>query len=198
RRQASHLSPRSRVSVTASPNLTLDDTIDLAQDLVQDGFRVTPHLSARMVQNRAHLNHLMDRLADLEVERVFVVGGDADEPGEFFDGLSLLEAMAEIGHDYQVGIPSYPEGHPDIPDNLLIKALVDKAPFASWMTSQMCFDGKALERWLRTVRSRNISLPLVLGLPGVADRTKLLRISTRIGVGRSLAFLRQHSGLLSS
>lgn len=196
--QAGYLPDGARVSVTASPNLTLDDSLDLAEQLVRRGFRVTPHLSAHMTRDRAHLQHLLARIVDLDVTTAFVVGGDASDDGDYHDGLALLEAMAEIGHHLTVGIPCYPEGHPDIPDPILAGALADKQPHASWMTSQMCFDGEVLAAWARHTRRQGIHLPLVLGLPGVADRTKLLRISARIGVGRSLSFLRKNTGLISA
>ena len=196
--QAGHLPEAARVSVTASPNKTLDDSLDLAADLTQRGFRVTPHLSARMTSDMAHLEHLLDRIENTGLTTAFVVGGDAQPGGDFPDGLALLDAMARIGHALTIGVPAYPEGHPDITDEDLARALADKQPHASWMTSQMCFDGSAIPKWLEPTRASGVDLPLVLGLPGVADRLKLLRISTRIGVGRSMSFLRKNTGVLSA
>lgn len=196
--QAGHLPAGARVSVTASPNKTLEDSLDLAADLAQQGFRVTPHLSARMTVDKAHLERLLARIEKLGLTTVFVVGGDADPGGEFPDGLALIRGMDAIGHSLTLGVPAYPEGHPDIPDPVLATALADKAPYAAWMTSQMCFDGSAVHSWLTRSRQAGIELPLVLGLPGVADRLKLLRISTRIGVGGSLAFLRKNTGMISA
>ncbi|WP_416140152.1 hypothetical protein ACM26W_07225 [Halomonas sp. HK25] len=40
------------------------------------GFRVVPHLAARLVRDRPHLIGLLERLAALGVEDAFVVGGD--------------------------------------------------------------------------------------------------------------------------
>lgn len=196
--QVGHLPPESRISVTASPNKTLDESLDLCGELVERGFRVTPHLSARMVEDLHHLEHLMGRIRGLELRTAFVVGGDAEHIGEFYDGLSLLEAMDKIGHDLEVGIPSYPEGHPDIPDAALAQALADKQEHASWTTTQMCFDGDALVEWLTEARAHGIQLPAVLGLPAAADRARLLKISTKIGVGRSVSFLRKNTGLVSA
>lgn len=195
--QARHLPPGARISVTASPNKTLDDSLDLAAELSEQGFRVTPHLAARMVDSHAHLENLLQRIEHLGVDRAFVVGGDGEPAGPFFDGLALLEAMGAVGHGLDVGIPCYPEGHPIISDAALAGALSAKAQHASWMTSQMCFDGRAVRRWALETRAEGVGLPLVLGLPGAADRLELLRISARIGVGGSLAFLRKNTGLVS-
>ena len=74
-----------------------------------------------------------------------MVGGDAKEPGDYPDGLSLLRAMAEIGHPLaEIGIPAYPQGHAFIPDAPLLDALRAKAAFASYMTTQLCFDPVAI------------------------------------------------------
>lgn len=196
--QVSHLAPGSRVSVTASPVKTLEDSLDLCAQLVDRGFRVTPHLSARMTRDMAHLESLLARITSIGLTGAFVVGGDAAFTGAFYDGLSLLEAMEKIGHDLDLGVPAYPEGHPDIDDSSLASALAAKQPHATHLTTQMCFDGAVVSRWLRSIRVEGITLPVVLGLPGAADRMHLLKISTRIGVGGSLSFLRKNTGMISA
>jgi methylenetetrahydrofolate reductase (NADPH) len=196
--QAVFLPTGARISVTASPNKTLEDSLDLAAALSERGFRVTPHLSARMTVDLAHLERLLGRMSEIGIDTAFVVGGDAEYTGAFYDGLSLLQGMERIGHELKVGVPAYPEGHPKISDEALASALADKQPYASWMTSQMCFDPQALLTWLAKTRGSGIDLPLVLGLPGAADRTRLLKIGTRIGVGRSMSFLRKNTGLISA
>ena len=194
--QARFLPEGATVSVTASPAKTLEDTLDLSADLQQMGFDVVPHISARMTRDRAHLASILTRLDSLGLDRIFLVGGDAAEPGEFFDGRSLLEAMDEIGHSLtDIGIPAYPEGHAVIPDAALAQALADKQPYARSMTTQMCFDAEAIVSWLTQSRLDGISLPVVLGMPGVADRLRLLKISARIGVGNSMNFLKKNTGL---
>ena len=92
--QAAFLPPRATVSVTASPAKGIEATVALCEQLQARGFRAVPHLSARMVRDRAHLADLIAWLEGAGVDRAFVVGGDAKEPGDFPDGLSLLREMA--------------------------------------------------------------------------------------------------------
>ena len=196
--QVGYLPAGATVSVTASPTKTLEDTVNLAGDLRQRGFEVIPHLSARMTHDKTHLAALLDRLADLGISRAFVVGGDAPQRGIFPDGYSLLLAMDDLGHHLtEVGVPSYPEGHAVIPDTNLRHALHDKQPYASYMTTQMCFDARAIVDFVAGCRVDGIELPVQVGIPGVADRLRLLQISTRIGVGQSVRFLAKHRGLVS-
>jgi methylenetetrahydrofolate reductase (NADPH) len=188
--QASHIPAGRAVSITASPSHTIEATVELAVELEKAGLRAIPHLSARMIRDRAHLATLLDRLADGGVDRAFVVGGDTDEPGEFQDGLSLLRAMADLGKlPKELGCPCYPQGHPFIPDDALLQALRDKAEFVQYMTTQLCFDPKATAAFVADRRAEGIALPVKLGIPGVAEIPKLLSISSRIGVKDASRFV---------
>lgn len=197
--QAAYLPEGAMVSVTASPVKPLEETIDLAAELHRRGFDVIPHLSARMTEDRTHLEKMAARLHELGIRKLFVVGGDASDPGEFFDAGSVLRALDDMGAEFErIGIGSYPEGHHIFDDDTARRALHDKQPYASYMATQMCFDADAITSWIGHMRTDGITLPVVIGVPGVADRLKLMRISARIGVGRSLKFLTRHRGMLRS
>src|SRR5215210_4640633 len=186
------------VSVTASPARGLDPTIDLAVALEARGFRAIPHLSARMVRDRAHLRELLARLTDGGVDRAFVVGGDSVEPGEYPDGLSLLRAIADLGVVLSnVGIPCYPEGHFSIPDDRLLEALAAKAPFAHYMTTQLCFDPGAISSWIAARRADGLTLPVQIGAAGAVEPRRLLAISARIGVRDTGRFLVKNLGFVA-
>lgn len=190
REQAAALPRGATVSITASPGKGIEATVELAIELERAGLRAIPHLSARMIRDRAHISDLLSRMADAGIDRAFVVGGDADEPGEFMDAFSLIRAMADMGRlPSEVGIGCYPQGHQDIPDAALEQALRDKAPFAKYMTTQLCFDPKAIEAFVTARRAEGIDLPVKIGLPGVAEIPKLLSISARIGVKDASKFI---------
>jgi methylenetetrahydrofolate reductase (NADPH) len=188
--QAAFLPSGATVSVTASPAKGIEATVALCEQLQALGFRAVPHLSARMIRDRAHLAELIAWMESAGVDRAFIVGGDAKEPGDFVDGLSLLREMAEIGHPLsEIGIPCYPQGHAFIADAPLLEALRAKAAFASYMTTQLCFDPVAIRTWLAERRAEGLALPVHVGLPGVAEPQRLLAISARIGVADTHRFL---------
>jgi methylenetetrahydrofolate reductase (NADPH) len=188
--QIAALPPGSVASVTASPAKGLEATVELCAALEAAGHRAIPHLSARMVRDRAHLRELLTRLAELGIDRAFVVGGDAEEPGDFPDGLSLLREMAEIGLlPREIGVPCYPQGHAFIGDEALAAALRDKAPFATYMATQLCFDPRAIAAFVTARRAEGIGLGVKIGLPGVAEIPKLISISARIGVRDASRFV---------
>jgi len=188
--QAAFLPAGATVSVTASPAKGIDATVALCEQLQAGGFRAVPHLSARMVRDRQHLCDLVAWLEGAGVRRAFVVGGDEKEPGDFPDGLSLLREMAEIGHPLdEIGIPCYPQGHAFIPDGALLEALGAKAAYAAYMTTQLCFDPAAIDSWIRERRAEGTTLPVHVGIPGVAEPHRLLAIAARIGVADTHRFL---------
>jgi methylenetetrahydrofolate reductase (NADPH) len=190
----------STVTVTASPALGLDRTIDASVSLAARGFRVVPHVAARMVTGRGHLERMVQQLEGSGIREVFVVGGDADPPaGEYQDAGALLEELAGIAHPFaRVGIGGYPEGHPSIPNESLLEALRRKQPLATHLVTQICFDAGALAGWVREIRAEGVDLPVVVGLPGVVERRRLAEISLKAGVGASLAYLRKHGRQLAT
>lgn len=194
--QSQHLPEGATVSVTASPAKGMTATVDLARELQARGFEVIPHLSARLTSGRSELEEILQGLDRAGIHRAFVVGGDSEPAGEFFDGLSLLAAMEEIGHGItEIGIPGYPEGHHVVDEATMERAIEDKLPFASYITSQMCFVPDAITGWVGRLRDSGRGLGVYIGIPGVAELHKLLQLSLRIGVGDSRRFVSKTRGL---
>ncbi len=190
-----HVPVERTITVTASPSKGLEPTLDLTERLTKHGYVAVPHLAARMVRDRAELAEICDRLTGNGITRIFVPGGDADPPGEYADALSMLEDLAALGRPFpHVGITGYPESHPTIDDDLTIQSMWDKRRFATHVVSNLTFDPGVLTTWVKRMRKRGITMPLLLGLPGPVDRTKLLTMAGKIGVGESTRFLVKHKG----
>ena len=193
-----HLRTDARVTVTASPRKGLEATLSLSERLATAGYTVVPHLSARLVRDRPHLEEVLDRLHAAGVRELFVPAGDAEEPGAFHGAADLLAAMGERRHRFdEVGITGYPESHHLISDEETINAMFAKAPMATCVISQICFDPDVIAGWVHAVRARGTHLPIWIGLPGSVDYAKLVRISMKIGLGESARFLRHHGSWMS-
>jgi methylenetetrahydrofolate reductase (NADPH) len=186
------------VTVTASPVKGLEPTIGLTERLSAHGYRVVPHLSARLVRDRAHLAEIAARLSAAGVTDVFVPAGDADPPaGQYDSALALLADLAELGTPFgQIGITGYPESHPRIADDVTIQAMWDKRRHASYIVSNICFDPGTLARWITRIRARGVTLPLLVGLAGPVERARLLAMAARAGVGESARFMAGHASWL--
>jgi methylenetetrahydrofolate reductase (NADPH) len=196
-RVVAHVPTEVRVTVTASPSRGLDATLGLSERLAARGYTVVPHLSARLVRDEAHLEAILGRLRAAGVQELFVPAGDATDPGRFTDAASLLAAMGEHRTGFtEIGITGYPESHHLISDESTIQAMFEKAPMATHIVSQICFDPETIRTWVTRVRARGTLLPIWIGLPGIVPNAKLLRISMRIGLGESARFLRAHRAWL--
>jgi methylenetetrahydrofolate reductase (NADPH) len=193
-----HVPTDVKVTVTTSPRKGLEPTLELAEQLAGRGYAVVPHLAARHVRDRNHLAELVDRLRTFGANDVLVMAGDAAQPAGEFDGsVPLLRALAELGKPFRdVGITGYPESHAFISDEATIRSMFEKEEFATYIVSQICFDPQVTAAWVAAVWQRGTRLPIHIGLPGAVPRSKLMRVSARVGVGDSIRFLRTHSGWL--
>ena len=186
------------VTITASPSMGLERTVETAERLAAAGYTVVPHLAARMVKGRTQLEELVARLRAAGVTNIFVPGGDADPAGDYKDALSMLTDLTELGRPIaEVGMTGYPESHPTIHDDLTVQSMWDKRKHATYIVSNLTFDPAVIKDWLRRLRLRGVDLPLLLGVPGPVDRTKLLGMATKIGVGDSTRFLAKQKGLMA-
>lgn len=192
--KAAALPPGSTVTVTASPSHGFVRTLDVSERLAAAGYDVVPHFSARMISGRDELAAAVARMRAAGISEAFVVGGDAWPPaGGFYDAGQLLEALAELPDRFaRLGVGGYPEGHPSIPDDKLRDALLRKQEHADYVATQICFEAGVLESWIEEMRGLGLSLPVVVGLPGVVDRKKLAEISLQTGVGASVRYLMKH------
>ncbi len=193
-----HVPTEVRLTVTASPAKGQDATLDLAVALAGHGYTVAPHLSARLVRDRAHLADIVARCREAGITGAFVVGGDAAAtPTGFEHAHDLLVALHELDHGFtDIGVGGHPEGHPAVTDEALFQALADKAPLATHITTQIVFDPKVILSWARELRRRGIDLPVHVGVPGAVHRQKLLRVSGGLGIGESAKFLKKQQNLL--
>jgi methylenetetrahydrofolate reductase (NADPH) len=194
-----HLGTDVKVTVTASPRKGLEATLDLSERLARAGYPVVPHLSARLVRDRAHLEEVLARLHGAGVRELFVPAGDAtDAAGDFNSAADLLAAMGPARTQFdRIGITGYPESHHLISDDETIRAMFAKSEMATDIISQLCFDTDTIAGWIANVRERGTHLPIWIGMPGCVDYGKLVRISMKIGMGESARFLRHHSNWMS-
>jgi methylenetetrahydrofolate reductase (NADPH) len=193
-----HVPKEVTITVTASPRKGLPATVQLAVRLARLGYHSIPHLSARLIRDRHELGQILDAIRPAGIKGIFVVAGDAREPaGEFPDALSLLSALPPDHGLTEIGVTGYPESHPFIHDDVTIQAMWDKRRLASYIVSNMSFDPDTVKRWVDRVRRRGVTLPIYIGLAGVADPARLLRLSTKIGVADAARFLRTHPSWLA-
>lgn len=191
------------VSVTCSPSKGIEETQRLTAELQEQGFAAIPHFSARMVRDSAHTAELAGWCRELGLNKVFIVGGDAEEPGDYAGAVEFLRDFLAADHGLTtIGVTAYPDGHAFLNDEKLRWALHEKqrllaeAGVDGYCSTQMCFDPDTIAKWLRTEREHGLTLPVHLGISGVVDKSKLLTMGARLGIGDSLAYLRKNVGAI--
>ena len=188
------LPPNSAVSITFLPRDDVDELAKVAVAVRQLGFMPVPHISARRIKSRDHLVSYLQKLRDFaDVDRVFVIAGDPPFPlGPYDDALAIIrtELLAEFGVRY-VGIAGYPEGHPHISREKLLRAMKDKlaalakAGQNAEIVTQFAFDADVVLAWLARIRAEGVNTTIRIGLPGPTSVQSLLHFAARCGVGVS-------------
>jgi methylenetetrahydrofolate reductase (NADPH) len=191
------LPPNAFVSITCSPAKGIGATQQYTEQLLELGHRPTPHISARLVESDAHAKQIATWLREHGVEEVFVIAGDATEPvGPYEGALPFMRDLLDADPGVRrIGFSGYPDGHAfidasDVHEQLHAKqALLSEAGTDGWISTQMCFDEQQIHDWFARERGEGITLPVRLGVPGVVDRTRLMTMGTRLGIGTSLRYL---------
>lgn len=193
-----HIPADAKLSITVSPSKGIDATLQLCKTVsayLTKPKQITPHISARLVKSQEDLKAILETVKAIGIQELFIVGGDASSPvGPYKDSFDLVQAIRDLDDQIRLGITAYPEGHPNIPKDILLADLKRKAPYAQFMASQLCFEADTLKNWLKQTRLAGITLPLQIGVAGVVDLAKLMSISTRIGVGDSIRYFTKHTG----
>ncbi len=196
-----------KVNVTFLGNEDLDMRVAAAKTVKDMGFIPVPHISARRLKSQEELEEFLGRLREVgATEHIFVVGGDPAEPeGPYPDALTVIRTglLPRYGVR-EVSIAGYPEGHPDIADDVLWRHLDEKAlelaqqRLDAVILTQFSFDTDPVLAWIDQVRERGIDAPIRIGTPGPAGIKRLLGFARRFGIGANAMIVKKYGFSLSN
>jgi methylenetetrahydrofolate reductase (NADPH) len=199
REVARHLASGTTVHVVCPADLGADVSVRYAIRIAEKGFDVVPHLAARTVRDREHLRTLCARMAEAGIVRGFFPGGDGVPVGDYSSAVDLLHDLSEIEHSLSdIGVTCYPQSHPTIPPDVLMEALLEKQHVATFMVSESCLDPALTLGWLRRVRSEGVTLPLMVGVPGIVPISRLLTAFKTFGLREARRFLKKQHGMIGA
>ncbi len=193
-----HLRPGTMVAVTFLPGSDFTDTIKVAKRLRDEGFEPAPHFAARSVPNHLAFEGYLERIVgEAGVKKVVALAGGVDKPlGPFGSSMALLETGLFDKHGItSIGVAGHPEGGPDISDADIAAALKWKNGFAErtdasvYVCTQFCFESAPIIAWDRKIQAEGNTLPIHLGVPGLATLKTLIQFAKSSGVGNSIRFL---------
>jgi len=197
-RIASLLPAGTPVYVNHLPRRELAHTLPALVALSEAGLEPVPHVAARRIASRAEAQSFLKQAVRLaSVRKVLLIGGDVAEPlGPYGDAVQFMRdhVLPESGVQ-QVGLASYPEGHPRVASGKIAAALADKLALAKaqglgvHLVTQFSFAPNRIVEHCADLARRAPDVPLYVGLPGPTSPRTLLRYAQRCGVSASLRAL---------
>jgi len=187
------------------PGVAREDTVALAARLKKEDMDPVPHIVARRTESAAVLDDFLKRLVgEAGVTRVLCVAGDISAPeGEFESALQILERGFFEKHGIRkIGVAGHPEGHKDVNEAALQDAVIRKNAYAKKtgadlrLVTQFSFVAEPVIAWDKAIAPIN-TLPIYIGLPGLAKASTLLKYALDCGVGPSLQAFSKHATQLS-
>jgi len=195
-----------RVYVAHIDGTPIDDMIDTARRLSDDGFTVMPHIPARIIKDRVTLETWIKRYAsEAGVSQALLLAGGLTKPhGDFTDSMQLLDTgLFDAAGFTRLHIAGHPEGNRDIDPNggdaNVMAALKWKQDFASRtdadmaIATQFAFESAPVIKWAETLAENGVTLPVHIGIAGPAKLQTLIKFAIACGVGPSLKVLQKRA-----
>ena len=184
----------------------IDDMVQTAKKITDQGFLAMPHFPARIIKNKNVLGEWITRYQnEAGVENALLIAGGSNKPyGEYDSSIDLIESeLFDKANFKRLHIAGHPEGSKDIdPDGSsknVDEALSWKNQFSNRtdasmaITTQFCFDSSSVIDWANSIKSSGIDLPIHIGIAGPAKLQTLLRYSIECGVGASIGIIQKRA-----
>lgn len=178
------------------------DIVALAKRLRDEGFEPVPHFAARNIKDRKDFEDYVNRATgEAGVTRALAIAGAPNQPtGEYVDSMQLLETGFFDAYGIRtIGVAGHPEQCPDCNNNVLLAALRWKNSFTQrtdadlHVVSQFCFEAGPLIEYDQLLQREGITLPVHVGVAGIATIKTLLKYALSCGVGNSVDFIRKQA-----
>ena len=195
-----------RVYVAHIEGTPINEMIETAKRLTDEGYNVMPHFPARIIESKEVLVNWINRYKnEAGVKDALLLAGGVNQPyGEFHSSMDLLDTgeFDKAGFE-NLHVAGHPEGNMDIDTDGKTKN-VDSA--ISWkqefsqktdanmaITTQFCFESGPVIEWADRMASMGIDIPIHIGVAGPAKLQTMIKFSMACGVGASLRVLKRRA-----
>ena len=173
------------VYITMLPGGDFRETAQQAINLVKKGFNPVPHFPARSMADEAQLKEYVNMCKDGGVKQALVIGGGREPMGKFDSSFQLLETG--YFEKMKIGIAGHPEGSPDISDEVLEKAMIDKKPYADYIVTQWLMQSEPIIDFISKQ-----SVPVHVGITGPMKISSLIKFANIVGAKNSINFIKSN------
>ena len=186
------------IYVTFLPGSDFADTLTTVRRLKSEGYNPVPHFAARSIVSATVLEENLAALqGEMDITEGLLIGGGVDKPlGEFSSSIEVLRTGLFEKYGFtKLGLAGHPEGSPDIPEADCAAAIQEKNNYARdsdmrlYLATQFVFEAAPILAWEKRIRQQGNTLPVYVGIPGLATIKTLLRHAQHCGVGPSMRML---------
>ena len=186
------------IYVTFLPGSDFADTLTTVRRLKSEGYNPVPHFAARSIVSATVLEENLAALqGEMGITEGLLIGGGVDKPlGEFSSSIEVLRTGLFEKYGFtKLGLAGHPEGSPDIPEADCAAAIQEKNNYARdsdmrlYLATQFVFEAAPILAWEKRIRQQGNTLPVYVGIPGLATIKTLLRHAQHCGVGPSMRML---------
>ncbi len=200
------LPQNTRVYIAHIEGVPIEEMIETAKRISDEGFAVMPHFPARIIKDHKTLEDWINRYQnDAGIEQALLLAGGVSNPhGDFTSSMQLVETELFEKYNFKhLHFAGHPEGNKDIdPDNSsknVDEALNWKQKFKERtninlaLTTQFCFEAGPVIEWADSLIKNGIDIPVHIGVAGPAKLQTLIKFSIACGVGPSLRVLQKRA-----
>ena len=195
-----------RIYIAHIEGVPIEEMVETAKRLANDGFNVMPHFPARIIKDKSMLDDWINRYqGEAGIEQALLLAGGVSKPhGDYENSMQLVETELFEKYNFKhLHFAGHPEGNKDIDSNCSNKnvdaALSWKQKFkertdiALALTTQFCFEAEPVIEWANSLTSKGIDIPIHIGVAGPAKLQTLIKFSIACGVGPSLRVLQKRA-----
>ncbi|MEL7138830.1 MAG: methylenetetrahydrofolate reductase, partial [Pseudomonadota bacterium] len=199
-----------RVYIAHIDGTPIEEMVETAKRLADEGFPVMPHFPARIIADEAMLADWVARYqGEAGVDQGLILAGGVTEPkGAFHSSMQLLETgVFDRAGFKRLHVAGHPEGNRDIDadggEKEVMAALAWKQAFAERtdaemaIATQFCFEAEPVIAWANRLAAAGVTLPVHIGVAGPAKLQTLIKFSMACGVGPSLRVLQRRAADLT-
>jgi len=200
------LPQNTRVYIAHIEGVSIEEMVETAKRISNEGFDVMPHFPARIIKDKDTLENWIQRYQDeAGIEQALLLAGGVSRPyGSFENSMQLVETELFEKYNFKhLHFAGHPEGNKDIDYDNSTKnvesALSWKQKFKERtdinlaLTTQFCFEAKPVIEWADSLVKNGIDIPVHIGVAGPAKLQTLIKFSIACGVGPSLRVLQKRA-----
>ena len=200
------LPKNTRVYIAHIEGVPIEEMVQTAKRISNEGFNVMPHFPARIIKDKSTLEQWIKNYQDeAGIDQALLLAGGVDKPhGVFENSMQLVETELFEKYNFKnLHFAGHPEGNKDIDfdgsTNNVDEALLWKQKFNERtdievaLTTQFCFEADPVIKWADSMIEKGINIPIHIGVAGPAKLQTLIKFSIACGVGPSLKVLQKRA-----